>query len=768
MNPRPVFKSIFLNPSSLQRISHNTLRLVFVILLAFGIVFSGASGISLAQLPPDAGAAADAEHLTNHLVGLMNRYLSTSPADRSKLQGELINPAVERWQLLLSLIENDPGEVLRLALPKRLNNGMPALVQTFIEQWRELEGTLEVIEEDYEDGSRLRYLLNVNGERISLYFKARPPRVLSGLRVRARGVQMDDAMALESGETGLQILALDGEESVTAGAASAAVLPNAFGEQRTLVLLVNFRNDPTNEPWTVEEARDLVFGTVNDFFKESSFGQTWLTGEVYGWYTLPFDQPTDSTTCKTAEVARLAQEAARNAGVNLSAFDRYIYVFPQTPCFPSGSGTVGGNPSEAWINGSWFRLKTVGHELGHNLGLFHSAALECGDTTLGTDFVVYPYGDTMDIMGNQSVGHFNAFQKERLGWLDPGLSDIITADRSGTYTLEAYETDRDATPNALKVLKDTDPVTGGKTWYYIEYRQALGFDDFLAGSNYMLNLNGVVVHMANESDPGSSVLLDMTPGSSLTWDWGDPALVFGRTFSDPENGISITSLSGDGGTATVAVSFDTPICVRANPIVATSPAESQWVAAGTTATYTVTVSNTTSTGCPASFFDLTAGIPQGWTAVWGTDRLEVQPGASAATTLEITSAPSAAVASYTIDITAQDIGDPACAASASLTYIVSRQSDNEAPVAVDDSASTTKLAPVVIYVLNNDSDPDNDPLTVKEFTQGSMGTVTFDASGRATYTPVPKAKGKDSFFYTITDGICEATAAVQVSFTKTR
>lgn len=766
MNPRPVFKSIFLNPFSLQRISYHTFRLIFVILLAFGIVFSDTSGISLAQPPPDAGTAADAERLTNNLVGLINRYLSASPAEQSKLQGELINPAVERWQLLLSLIENNPGEVLRLALPERLNHGMPAVVQTFIEQWRDLEGALEVIEEDYEGGSRLRYLLNVNGERFSLYFKARPSRVLSGLRVRAHGVQMDDAMALESGETGLQILALDGEESVTAGAASAAVLPNTFGEQRTLVLLVNFRNDPTNEPWTVEEARDLVFGTVNDFFKESSFGQTWLAGEVYGWYTLPFDQPTDSTTCKIAEVARLAQEAARNAGVNLSAFNRYIYVFPQTPCFPSGSGTVGGNPSEAWINGSWFRLKTVGHELGHNLGLFHSAALECGETTLGCDFVVYPYGDTMDIMGNQSVGHFNAFQKERLGWLDPNLNDIITADRSGAYTLEAYETDRDATPNALKVLKDTDPVTGGKTWYYIEYRQALGFDDFLAGNSNVLN--GVAVRMANESDPGSSVLLDMTPDSSLTWDWGDPALVFGQTFSDPENGILITSLSGNGSTAMVSVSFDTPICVRTNPIVAASPAESQWVAAGTSVTYTVTVSNTGSVGCSGAFFDLAAVVPQGWTAVWGTDRLEVEPGASAATTLEITSSPSAAVASYTINISAQDIDDTACTASASLTYIVNRQSDNEAPIAVDDSASTTKLVPVVIYVLNNDSDPDNDPLTVKGFTQGSMGTVTFDASGRATYAPNRNAKGKDSFFYTITDGVHEATAAVHVSFTKTK
>ena len=59
-------------------------------------------------------------------------------------------------------------------------------------------------------------------------------------------------------------------------------MPNTFGEQRTVVLLVTFQDDPDNEPWTVQEAQDLVLGTVSDFFFESSYQQTWLAGEVYG------------------------------------------------------------------------------------------------------------------------------------------------------------------------------------------------------------------------------------------------------------------------------------------------------------------------------------------------------------------------------------------------------------------------------------------------------------------------------------------------------
>ena len=90
-----------------------------------------------------------------------------------------------------------------------------------------------------------------------------------------------------------------------------------------------------------------------------------------------------------------------------------------------GASTIGGNPSEAWINGS-LDLKVLSHEMGHNFGLYHSHALDCGTAVLGTNCSVFEYGDRMDTMGNTSAGHFNAFQRERLGWLDYGISSAIT------------------------------------------------------------------------------------------------------------------------------------------------------------------------------------------------------------------------------------------------------------------------------------------------------------------------------------------------------
>jgi hypothetical protein len=115
--------------------------------------------------------------------------------------------------------------------------------------------------------------------------------------------------------------------------------------------------------------------------------------------------------------------------------------------------------------------------------------------------------------------------------------------------------------HTLKILKSTDPTTGKKTWYYVEYRQAIGFDSFLSGNSNVTN--GVVVHTGSESSGNSGYLLDMTPesGSSIYDDWQDPALVVGQSFSDPDSGVTITPLSVSSMSATVSVRFELVVSV---------------------------------------------------------------------------------------------------------------------------------------------------------------------------------------------------------------
>jgi len=76
---------------------------------------------------------------------------------------------------------------------------------------------------------------------------------------------------------------------------------------------------------------------------------------------------------------------------------------------------------------------------------------------------------------------------------------------------------------------------------------------------------------------------------------------------------------------------------------------------------------------------------------------------------------------------------------------------NNPPVALDDSATTSQNTSVTIDVLSNDSDPDNDALTVGSVTQGAHGLVINNGSN-VSYTPNSGFSGTDSFTYIVSDG----------------
>lgn len=81
-----------------------------------------------------------------------------------------------------------------------------------------------------------------------------------------------------------------------------------------------------------------------------------------------------------------------------------------------------------------------------------------------------------------------------------------------------------------------------------------------------------------------------------------------------------------------------------------------------------------------------------------------------------------------------------------------------APIAGADSATITTGTSQVIDVLANDSDPDNDPLTIVSTTTPAVGGVALGsvsitgAGNTLTYTPAVGTTGTHTFTYTITDG----------------
>jgi VCBS repeat-containing protein len=94
---------------------------------------------------------------------------------------------------------------------------------------------------------------------------------------------------------------------------------------------------------------------------------------------------------------------------------------------------------------------------------------------------------------------------------------------------------------------------------------------------------------------------------------------------------------------------------------------------------------------------------------------------------------------------------------------------NDPPVAVNDSAITDEGTPVIIDVLNNDSDVDGDALAVDSVTQGANGSVANNGS-YVTYTPTPGFNGTDSFNYMVIDsngGTDTATVTINVTALET-
>ncbi|MCS6817776.1 MAG: hypothetical protein N0A16_01450 [Blastocatellia bacterium] len=390
------------------------------------------------------------------------------------------------------------------------------------------EGIVEILVEDHLGWARRSYALRQDARRFWLrgdtraLFSAR-----TGMRARVRGIRHEKQIVA---------LHLDLEE---ASEAQGRQLPETVGRRRVALLLLNF-SDRVVRPYSVETARALLM-TVAEFFRENSYGRLSLEGDVFGWFTLPMSV----AACDPFRLAEEAHAVAQASGIDLSAYAHFVYAFPRNACSWWGLGTLGGAPSSAWINGT-LAFDVLAHELGHGLGLSHSHALECGWVALGEACQVLEYGDTLDIMG-MGAGHVSAVQKERLGWLREG-EEILRVTEEGAFRLAPYHAEGDG-PKALKILKSADVGVGYAAWYYVEYRLPRGFDRFLSRNSNVSR--GVVVRLGISGERGGSFLLDLTPETAS---WLDPALTVGRSFTDPQTGLTILvhEVAASGALLTIA------------------------------------------------------------------------------------------------------------------------------------------------------------------------------------------------------------------------
>lgn len=612
-----------------------------------------------------------------------------------------------------------------------------------------LSGYYEVEYETLRDGGhRVRHYLVSGGERIEVRAGEGETGALAGSEIQARVLSGEaDPVIMAPPETRLADAAATNVANSNTGSGMAP-LPGTLGEQRTLVLMTNFQENPDDQPLTEAEARELIFGQVSDFFYESSYGQTWLAGDVYGWFTLPLSRE----VCDLNAAGEAADQAAMAAGVDLAAYSRIVYLHTDTACGIYGSATLGGNPSRARIDGV-FSADNIAHEMGHNFGLYHSRALDCAGETLAATCQSIEYGDSYDVMGNPEFGHFNAFQKARLGWLGAGESPAVTTvSTDGTYVIDNLETSGD-NPRALRVPGAIDPVSGRQSWFYLEYRQSIGFDNFLAKRSYRLYrgdvTHGVVVHRAMESDPQSGTLLHMnldTPFRDIYGytDWLDPALPVGAEFQDPESGVTLRAEWADGNSAGVRVSFAGEACLPIAPLI-TLQAGDHVGTAGTELSYTVEIANRDPAACGSSTFQFADSVPAGWSGELSPQSMTLAPGDLGTLSLAVTSATAATPGDYPITLRITNTAETAHDSSTEFQYTVT------AGQAADDQAPTIPgglVASVSKRRISLDWNPSSDNVAVQGyriFRNGSEIAATVDTR----YTDASAASGVE-YTYSVT------------------
>jgi len=326
----------------------------------------------------------------------------------------------------------------------------------------------------------------------------------------------------------------------------------------------------------------------------------------------------------------------------------------------------------------------------------------------------------------------------------------LTDNGDGTATLEGTPTNADVGDHRVKLLvRDTDGLTGTQD-FTVTVNNA---ND--APTDISLSNDSVAENEPVSTTVGILTTADQDGGDSHTY-----ALVPGP--GDADNGLFVAV--GDELKTAVSLDYETQITYT----IRVSSTDAGGLSYAEVFTITVTDVND-----PPVATDDTAATDEDTPIVVSVLANDSDPENDALIIAGATAPAHGAVVfsndaiTYTpasdyngADTFTYTVSDGALTASAAVAISVTPV--NDPPVATDDAAATNEDTPIVVSVLANDSDPENDALTVTGVTAPAHGAVAFSTDA-ITYTPASDYNGADTFTYTVSDGALTATAAVAIS-----
>ena len=591
--------------------------------------------------------------LNSELIRLHARTLGASPQAAAQIRQQAADLIAARQALLEALIQADPEAALTLGFAADF---LADLAEVFpgsaagLEKRGSWTGTYEIEVGDGEGlvSSEETRGLRVGQQRLELFFTG-PGRPTPGATLQVAGMQAGGSLAAESTEE---------------QAAVAAQSCSNTGDQRVVVIKASY---PSTSPTLNNSSiQDWLFGasgqTLNTFWLENSFDQTWATGDVYpagadAWYPL-----SQEYSCDSADFDDLLWAAmnAADGDVDFNNYERVLVVFPK----PSTSCNLAGRASldctrdgpDSQTNMTWAiqrvdqmssrtnAVKLSSHELGHNQNLHHASSLDYGSETLGNlsnSGTRSEYGDRFSTMGSWNLGHYGAEHKKNIGWL-PNYQTVTSS--GGTFNLIPYSTSGGL--QALEVPRGTDNSSNHKLW--IEFRRRQG----QFWSNVGDPTNGALIHFYNGLSGGRMQLLDFTPPNNFN----DGVLAVGQTWADSYSNLSLTVNSASDSGLNVTVNYGPIPCVPQPPTVSITPS-ARTVDEGDPTSYTVTVANDDNSGCGSSSFNLTSAVSGDPNSInldgtYSSDVLTIAPGGNGNSTLTVAAVGSPTVGFHTVTATA--------------------------------------------------------------------------------------------------------------------
>lgn len=568
---------------------------------------------------------------------------------------------------------------------------------------------------------------------------------------------------------------------ITAGPTSPPPITPVLGPQPTLFILLNFLDNPIT-PISREDMYATAFSYdrgIANFYSVTSYQKISITGDVAGWFTIPYNE---NGTCSVGNWRNAAKDAASAAGYDLTSYTHFVYIWPQNNpntgvqsvgCGWSGFSAGSDSYINAWVNPNGYFLDgyqghfpdqlvaLICHEFGHGLGISsHAATLRCADGKRAIDnyslCTTSATADFDDVMAYVNPAReLNGPHRAMLGWFDASQVQNVTAD--GTYVISPLES-RDSNVKTLRIAKsDTNE------FYYLSYRRRTGLFD-----SYVTGYDGVAVHIWDGYKGTATRALYVSPWTAANPNTSIPsALLDGMRFEDNSNGIQVEQISHDNNGVTLRVKFGRIRCQSSNPLVSTFMGAGGVVNANagySSQPFSLLVFNNNSVACAGSNFSLSSSGPAGWSTLSFGSLQSVLPQSYVLLTDQAQTSAGSPLGDYSVSITATRTDAPIYTASSNATVRITTTDVSPPTTPLNLNASADNSGVYLSWAPSTDNvGVGSYVLTRSDLSVGGVTTFNTPAPSYLDASADPNHLYNYDVFAMDTSGLRSGTASVRAS-----